>query len=149
MQFDGEADTIAFDPALLALPIATAEPVLAGVLDRYVAELLARRGGLLDRVRCAVAETLRGAEPTLDATGARLKIGARTLQRKLAEHGTSHTAVIDEVRRTLAATYVTDPELALPEVTFLLGYSEPAAFYRAFKRWYGVAPAAYRSGARG
>jgi AraC-like DNA-binding protein len=73
-----------------------------------------------------------------------LATSARTLQRRLAAEGTSYQAVLDRVRRQAAEGYLADSTLSAGEVGYLLGYSEPAAFHRAFKRWNGAAPAEWR-----
>ena len=68
----------------------------------------------------------------------------RTLQRRLKAEGHTFAALLDEVRETLAKRYLLEPSLATSEVAFLLGYSEPSAFHRAFKRWAGESPTEYR-----
>jgi len=55
-------------------------------------------------------------------------------------------ALLDDLRHRLALRYLTDPKIAIGEVAYLLGYSEPSAFHRAFKRWTGVTPAEARAG---
>jgi AraC-like DNA-binding protein len=73
----------------------------------------------------------------------------RTLTRRLAEHGTSFTKLLDEVRREAATYYVITSDHTLVDIAFLVGFSESSAFVRAFKRWHGVAPMAYRRARRG
>ncbi len=72
----------------------------------------------------------------------------RTLQRRLGDEGTSVHALLDEVRRGRAAALL-DADMAIGEVAYLLGYSEPSAFHRAFRRWTGVTPEAFRARTRG
>jgi AraC-like DNA-binding protein len=72
----------------------------------------------------------------------------RTLQRRLADEGVSYQELLDEARKQVAGRYLTTSALAIGEVAYLLGYSEPAAFHRAFKRWYATTPEAYRAGGR-
>ena len=71
----------------------------------------------------------------------------RTLQRRLAREGTSFQEVLDGFRRIMAADLLDHPNLAIKEIAFLLGYSDLSAFYRAFRRWHGQAPDAYRTSA--
>jgi AraC-like DNA-binding protein len=71
-------------------------------------------------------------------------MSARSLQRRLGDEGTSFDAVIDELRRDLAHRYLADPRIAIAEVAYLLGFSEPSAFHRAFKRWTGATPSEAR-----
>jgi len=56
----------------------------------------------------------------------------------------SYQQVVDSARKEAAARYLTDSTLAICEVAYLVGYSEPAPFHRAFKRWYGMTPDSFR-----
>lgn len=137
-----------FSAADAAAPMIGAEPALCGILDahaRLLLDALPRSESLADRVRALVTEELRGGNPTADHVAGRLGMSARTLQRHLADEGTSHRIILGELRQKLATRYLRDPRLALGEVAFLLGFSEPSAFHRAFKRWSGETPAAFRA----
>jgi AraC-like DNA-binding protein len=147
VRFGLPADELAFDASLLDQPLPTADPALSAVLERYAEALVAKLPAVstfLDEARRAVAELLRSGDPSLDATAARLGTSRRTLQRRLAEEGTSHQDLVDGVRRDLALRWLPDTRMAITEVAYLLGFSEPAAFHRAFKRWTGQTPAEYR-----
>jgi len=67
------------------------------------------------------------------------------MQRMLAAEGTTFTKLVDTLRRDLATRYLGEPDVAIAEVAFLLGFSEASAFHRAFKRWHGVTPAVHRA----
>jgi AraC-like DNA-binding protein len=58
--------------------------------------------------------------------------------------GLSYHQVLDVTRRDAAGEYLGDPTLSIGEVAYLLGYSEPAAFHRAFRRWNGITPQTFR-----
>jgi AraC-like DNA-binding protein len=72
---------------------------------------------------------------------------ARTLQRHLGALGHTFNALADEVRRDAASLYLKQPDIAIAEVAYLLGFADPSAFIRAFKRWTGVTPKQFRLGA--
>jgi AraC-like DNA-binding protein len=74
----------------------------------------------------------------------RLGLTARSLQRRLQDEGTSFQALRDETRRSLADRYL-GQGLSVAEISFLLGFSEPSAFFRAFKRWTGLTPVERRA----
>lgn len=76
-------------------------------------------------------------------------ISRRSLQRRLRGHGTSYARLLEDLRREMASELLADRRLAVYEIAFLLGYSEPSAFNRAFRRWTGSAPARYRAGMAG
>jgi AraC-like DNA-binding protein len=68
----------------------------------------------------------------------------RTLQRRLSSAGLSYQELLDNVRRDTAERFIGNSTLSIGEIAYLLGYSEPAAFHRAFKRWHEVTPQAFR-----
>ncbi len=74
-----------------------------------------------------------------------LQISLWTLQRHLRAEGTGYKELLEQTRRDLAARYVKESHLSVGEITFLLGFSEPANFARAFKRWHGNTPTGYRA----
>jgi len=73
-----------------------------------------------------------------------LAVSPRTLQRRLASEGSSYQDVLEAWRKDAAQRHLSESNLAVSEVAFLLDYSEPAPFHRAFKRWFGVTPQAFR-----
>ena len=68
----------------------------------------------------------------------------RILRRRLQEASTSFQAVVEDVRKGLALDYLQQSNLSIDEIASLLGYGETPNFYRAFKRWTGKAPGAFR-----
>jgi AraC-like DNA-binding protein len=97
-----------------------------------------------DAVRRCLAGELCHGQPTLQQIARRLHMSPKTLHRRLDDEGTSFRRVLTEVRRELAARHLTEDQLAISEIAFLLGFSEPSAFHRAFRRWTGHAPLAFR-----
>jgi transcriptional regulator GlxA family with amidase domain len=65
-------------------------------------------------------------------------------RRALRDAGTSFSELVDRTRRAMATDLLADRSLAIYEIAFLLGYSEPSTFYRAFRRWTGTSPREYR-----
>jgi AraC-like DNA-binding protein len=68
----------------------------------------------------------------------------RTLQRRLSEEGVRFGDLLDDVRHAMAAEYLATDSMNLMEMAFLLGFSDPNSFFRAFRRWTGTTPDAYR-----
>ncbi len=101
--------------------------------------------GVTRRVREVLAGSAKGEAPSLAQAARRLAMSERSLARRLQEEGTTFRAVLDEVRRDLAVSYLRSQRLSVAEVAFLLGFSEPSAFIRAFKRWTGRSPAQVRA----
>jgi len=83
-----------------------------------------------------------------DAAGA-MACTPRNLQRRLAAEGTNFKKVLNKTRRELAMFYLGKVRFSPKEVSFMLGYSEPAAFYNAFRRWTGQTPADFANSRNG
>ena len=106
-------------------------------------EILARLpadGDVRDEVRSVLSTQLTSGDMRIDVVARRLATTPRTLQRRLARAGTTFEALCDDARKQAARTYLADTTLTIAEVTYLLGYSEPTAFHRAFRRWHGDNP---------
>ena len=94
----------------------------------------------LDRVARVIAAALDDGEATLGAVAGRLGMSARSLQRRLAERGSSYEESLDAIRRQLCLVYLNAGDHP-GEIAARLGYSERSPFYRAFRRWTGTTPA--------
>ena len=130
----------------------TADPklhaVVRGLADRLLLEL-PKADSFTARVRVLLMEGLaRGKSSALDVAQA-LHVSPNTLTRKLAHEGTRFKDLSEEIRRSMALRYVGETDLALSEIAFLLGFSQAAAFHRAFKRWTEQTPLEYRNARRG
>jgi len=128
--------------------VPAADSRLFGIMKRFlelVLEEMPPEDVLITAVRRAVAESVRNGEPSLGRIAKRMAMSPRTLQRHLKERGTDFKNLVDDTRRRFALTYLKDRRNAFTEIAFLLGYSDASAFNRAFKRWTGLAPSAYRA----
>lgn len=148
--FGAPVARLAFEAAALRWPGTAASPRLFATLthgaDLLLDDLEAARGaGVRPRVAESVASHFRGRVPSLSDVAVDLAMGERTLQRELKAEGTSFQDVVREVRLALACHHLDRPHATIHEVAFLLGYAEPSAFHRAFKRWTGRTPRDYRS----
>ena len=119
---------------------------LASMFDRMLAEEVARldKADVVARCKAALLENLCSGEISEEDTAKRLHMSPRTLQRKLSQAGTTYLQLVDATRREVALRYIHDPMLSITDITFLLGFSYPSAFTRAYKRWTGKTPTASR-----
>lgn len=115
--------------------------------DRLVAELGTIREGMAARVRAHLAACLQDPPTAMEAAAA-LGTSERSLRRALAAEGTSFRLLLDEIRRRRADELLFGERLPVESVALRLGYSEPAAFIHAYRRWTGTTPAAARRGTR-
>jgi len=138
---------LVFDASVLTLPLVGADTTLGSLLERHAEESLAsapRRGLFAGRVRRMIEEGLPACEARMESVCRRLGVSPRTLQRKLREEGTSFQESLEDVQRALAESYLLRPEVAICEVSHSLGFSQPSAFHRAFRRWTGLTPREFR-----
>jgi AraC-like DNA-binding protein len=148
VHFDCARNELELDARTLALRQRDADPWLRELVEARARALLDRFGSpsrFAARVAGAVGLALqRGTDTDLTSAARALAIGTRTLQRRLAAEGRSFRSVADEARRELAKQYLADRDQSLSQIALLLGFSEQAAFQRAFVRWTGVTPGRYR-----
>ena len=145
--FEQPETALVFDARALSLPIRGAEPGLATYLDAYARDVLARLPAdddLASAVERAVTTSLARGVPDVESIATQLGMSARTLQRRLTEAQTSYQAIVDRARKQLALRYLEDDRLPLAEIGFLVGFADPSNFHRAFRRWTGETPSAYR-----
>lgn len=132
---------------VLDMPLRTADAAASAALARAGETMLGSDAGdFLESAHAATRAALDGGDVSLEAVARRLRIGARTLQRRLHEHRTSYARLLDEVRSETARRWVEQRSMSFGEIAFGLGFSEPSAFHRAFKRWTGVTPRDYQAG---
>jgi AraC-like DNA-binding protein len=148
LRFDRSMGALAFNSRQLDLPVQGADSDLKVYLERHAEEVLEELSAarsVTERARRAIWSELREGQSNLASTADVLGMSARTLQRRLRDEGTSFAALRDELLRHLATHLLRDRGMAIHEISFLLGYSEPSAFYRAFRRWETTSPDRYRA----
>jgi AraC-like DNA-binding protein len=146
--FSAPACEIEWPSTVADLPIASARPSIARLVEERLAAMLdaIHRGhDVSARARAALATLMRDGSCDVPALARALRMSRRSLERALAEEGTSASALIEDERKQLALAWL--PELSVDEVAARLGYSDARAFARAFKRWTGRAPSAVRKAA--
>jgi len=145
--FDQRRAAVVFRRHDLELSLVAADETLSTYLDRLADQelaLLATPASLAEQVRRVVWRDLADGAPSLERVAGDLGLGTRTLQRRLREEETTFAAVVDTVRRRMASGLIRSPNLAIYEIAYRLGYSEPSTFYRAFRRWHGRSPEEFR-----
>ena len=142
VQFDAEYAASRFPASLLGRKLPDANPAKVRELERHVAALGAEE--LVPRLRRALRVMLAFGDTSGDDLAARLSMHRRTLNRRLAAAGTSFQAVLDEVRFAVARQMLETTSLPLSEIANALGYAEASPFVRAFSRWSGTTPTAWR-----
>ena len=149
IRFNCPNPSLVFSSASLALPLVTADPVALELAreqcERELAQIV--DAGLPARVRSTL--TANGdAPPSLVEIAKEMRMSPRTLKRKLAEHDTTFTQIRDDLRRQRALLLLDNRQLTISDIAAKLGYSELPNFTRAFRKWTGQTPLAYRERAR-
>lgn len=95
-----------------------------------------------------ISNSLSEGVPTTSRIGAQLHMSGRTLQRRLAEDGSTFQNLVDEARRQLAEKLLRQTTYSLADIAFMTGFSDQSTFTRAFKRWAGQTPRSFRIGSQ-
>ena len=146
--FDQPHNAFVVDGAQLNQPLRSSDSRLHAILETQADATLATRpqdDGIIELLRGYIVRSLSREYPTIQGAARELGVSARTLQRRLRETGTDYTGLIDETRCNLAHAYLDEMGLTLKEIAHLLGYSQPSAFNRAWRRWTGSTPREYRN----
>lgn len=146
--FGSHWNALRIDPSFLTTPVKVQPRYVFGILNRHAEAMLAElqasetTRGQVERL---LMMTLHAGEADMDEIAQRLGLSRRTLARRLQAEGATFAKTLDELRRKLALQYLDGGKASVGEIAFLVGFSDPAAFSRAFKRWTGTSPRAFRS----
>lgn len=145
LRFGQRDNRLTFDASVLDLPLVMADPVALRLAREQCERALDALGPapIAGRVRAMLPRRERGFRSLGEVADA-LGMSTRTLKRRLAEEATSFSDVTEDARRERAMELLQTTELPLDEIAERLGYSDQANFGRAFRRWTGGTPAAFR-----
>lgn len=142
--FESSFTGFTFDGRMLRQPLA-ADGDVHEVVRQYLAGMSPPTDApALEPVRLLLRRLLPTGAASLGVVADNLALHPRTLQRRLADRGTSFAALVDDVRHEEAHRYLTQTTMPLSQLAGLLGYSEQSVLTRSCRRWFGVAPLAYR-----
>lgn len=147
VHFNAGFSGVEMDRQALQVRMSGADAGLRAMMDKQASALLQEfdsRVNLVSEVRSVLVRILPDGEPTMERVANQLSMSERVLQTRLREMGVTFTALIEDVRRSLARLYLRQSDVTLLDIAFLLGFSEQSAFSRAFRRWEGESPQAWR-----
>jgi AraC-like DNA-binding protein len=151
VEFGANVDEVAFAPTIKQMPVVSADPYLHRHLITYFEEAISRRptnrGSFLSSVENAIVPLLPHGKVRASEIAHRLGLSQRTLARRLSDEGLTFSDVLESLRSDLAERYLTEEDLSISQIAWLLGYQEVSALTHAFKRWTGKTPREARSGA--
>lgn len=150
VSFDAPTNSIHLPHALLARRTLLADDGLSSYLLARLDDLAARKAtrSIVDDVRAAITDALPDGQPSKSRVARRLGLSERTLHRHLTDQGETFQAIATRARREAAESLLATSRHSIVDIAFLTGFSDQTSFTRAFKRWTGTTPAAFRSRSR-
>jgi AraC-like DNA-binding protein len=146
--FESTRNALRIDPAWLTHRVAEQPRYVFGVLTRHADALLARldaSSAMRSRVQQLLLRTLHTGNIGMAQIAREIGLSRDTLYRRLKAEGITFARLLDELRHRLALDYLGAGRVSVNETAYLLGFSDPAAFSRAFKRWTGQSPSRARN----
>ena len=145
VQFDSPTTQLFFDASILDQPLPQSSPQSAALYEKLCEEksIARNQGDVVWRLWQIIVEDPAN-PPSLQVAADVLHCSARTLSRKLLDQGWHYQKLVDQVREIHARRYLSDPTLSITHVGQLLGYADSSGFHRAFKKWTGISPKAFR-----
>jgi AraC-like DNA-binding protein len=149
VEFGAAVDEVAYAPMIKQMPVVSADPYLNNCLIAYFEEALSRRstnrGSFRSSVENAIVPLLPHGKVRVSEIACRLGVSERTFARRLSLEGLTFSDVLENLRSDLAARYLTEEDLSISQIAWLLGYQEVSALTHAFRRWTGKTPREVRS----
>ncbi len=147
--FGADIDAIILPEERMDLPNLVGDESIWKFLSSHIEETLPDEEVPFQRqLVLQIADMLSDGVPQLAEVASTLGMSARTLQRRLADHDVTFQMLVTQARLQLAQSLMGEKRYSLTEVAFLTGFSEQSAFNRAFKRWFGKTPGAFRNEVR-
>lgn len=151
LTFNAAETRLEFDPRFLDSPVIRDKPEMRQFLKTSPADLLSRPDAsntFTGRIRTLIGRDFSRPLPDFEWIAAELHTSPQTLRRRLKQENTSFQEIKDLLRRDLAIYFLARPDLSINDIAHRVGFTEPSTFHRAFKKWTGVTPGAYREGDR-
>jgi len=152
LEFESGCTALTFDKRFLSAPVIRDMPEMLQFLKTSPADLLSRpdeSNTFTGQIRGLIGRDFSKPLPDFEWIAKELHTSPQTLRRRLKQENTSFQEIKDLLRRDMAIYYLSRQELSINDIAEKVGFTEPSTFHRAFKKWTGVTPGAYREGERG
>lgn len=146
VHFDSSVNELVLDKRIANAALLTSNPLISTTHEKILDDLLARinKDDLIYRIKNKIYDDLSMGAPSQLEIAEHLGMSLRNLQRRLSERDISYKEILETTKRKLALDYIRQPHLSFSEIGYLVGFSSVGNFNRAFKRWTGQSPGAYR-----
>jgi len=139
---------LVFPSKVLEIPLKNPNPTLLALLEHHANSFLSKideDDHFSRKLSLLFFNSIQSNIPTIENVAKNFGMSVRVLQHKLKEEGVTFSDVLDNVRMELAKSYLAEKHYTIDDITYLVGFSEPSVFRRAFKRWTGMTPSQYRA----
>lgn len=138
---------IIMDNRFMSMPLVQNQLSLSKFLKASLSELIdgdIENASLNAQIRGIISQEFGNNFPDFLVVCDKLAMTPQTLRRRLKDENTSYQEIKDSIRKDASIYYLSKPELTIDEIALLMGFSEASSFHRAFKKWTGKTPSAYR-----
>lgn len=144
IEFGADTDRIIFEGKAAQLPVVGADPYLNEILLRYCEQALGYRrsnaSSLRTTVENAITPLLPHGKAQLNVVAQKVGMSSRTLARRLAAEGLRFSEILNQLRSDLTTRYLSEDNLSISQIAWLVGYRGVSAFSHGCKRWNGMSP---------
>jgi AraC-like DNA-binding protein len=150
VRFGQKENSVTLDWKIVNLPVRMANPSLLEHFEKYAQDFLAQMERKDEHTRAAtkiILSKLDDENLSIEKVAKEMSVSVRTLQNKLDAEGVVFSDLLRDIRERLAKKYIRE-NYSVEQITYLLGFSEPSVFRKAFKKWMGVTPREYREAIR-
>ncbi len=148
VRFERQVNAMVFDRQVLDVPLLEPNTGLLPLLENNAREALNTLEGsdaYTRKVAGILLQEMKGEVPTIMNVAEKLGMSVRSLQGHLKKEGATFSKLMEQVRRETAIMYLKDRNSSIGEIAFILGFSEPSAFHRAFRKWTNRTPGEFRA----
>ncbi|PMS22016.1 AraC family transcriptional regulator [Trinickia dabaoshanensis] len=152
LRFEQGQSYVELEPTFLALPVVQTPKSLKTFLRNAPASFIVKYrnpDSLAARVRRALRARPIPDWPAADVLAEELRIAEATMRRKLKREGETYQSIKDALRRDIAIAALQSGEGTIADIAVAVGFAEPSAFHRAFRKWTGARPTDYRPASAG
>ncbi len=147
--FESDRNALLIDPTWLSLKTHKPNRYVFGIFSDHARALLTsleNSKSIRGKVEAALIPMLHTGELGMDHVARAMGVSRTSLYRKLKAEGVGFDELLDDLRRRMALHYLNGEKVSVNETAYLVGFSEPSAFSRAFKRWTGTSPGQFKNG---
>jgi AraC-like DNA-binding protein len=139
-----------YAPGLTELPIIGFNSRLRDYFEEECKRLVSQMtfgASIVEPLRKQLISAMDGGDTSIETIAKQMGMSSRSLQRRLSDEGTRYNDVLQSIRTEFAKRYLAHGAISASEVAYLIGFAEPPAFFKAFKRWTGMTPREFQLGA--